>query len=173
MVLVGLGSNQGESTEIVIAAMHALARLAQPGSVRSSSLWRTSPVNCPPESGDFINAAVVFDALPDLTPEMLLSRLKTLEREFGRAERYHRNAPRELDLDLLLFGSERRQSEHFTLPHPRATDRLFVLKPASQLIPHTVWPGLGQSIQQLLESLETDEVVYALSEQPPYFGGQS
>ncbi|HAL41562.1 MAG TPA: 2-amino-4-hydroxy-6-hydroxymethyldihydropteridine diphosphokinase, partial [Gammaproteobacteria bacterium] len=121
MVLVGLGSNQGESTEIVIAAMHALARLAQPGSVRSSSLWRTSPVNCPPESGDFINAAVVFDALPDLTPEMLLSRLKTLEREFGRAERYQRNAPRELDLDLLLFGSERRQSEHFTLPHPRAT----------------------------------------------------
>lgn len=172
MVLVGLGSNRGDSTEIVEKALQALASFALPHSLRSSALWRTSPVNCPPGSGDFINAAAVFDAQPQLTPEALLAGLKQLEREFGRPAEYARNAPRELDLDLLLFDDQTRDSLEFTLPHPRAIDRLFVLKPAAQLIPTTRWPGTGQTIKQLLEQLETDEVVYALEERPPYFDPQ-
>ena len=96
--------------------------------VRSSQLFRTSPVNCPPGSGDFVNAAVAFDAVTDLQPEVLLAQLKSLEQTFGRAEKYQRNAPRELDLDLLLFDQQTRNTEVFTLPHPRAVDRLFVLK---------------------------------------------
>ena len=168
MVLVGLGSNQGESTDIVVAAIHALVAFAQPDTLRSSQLFRTSPVNCPPGSGDFVNAAVVFDALADLQPEGLLAELKNLEQVFGRAEKYQRNAPRELDLDLLLFDQQTRDTEVFTLPHPRAVDRSFVLKPAAQLLPDTIWPGMDASIAGLLNELETDEEVYALEELPPF-----
>ncbi len=71
-----------------------------------SSLWRTSPVDCPPDSGDFINAVVAFEPRDGLTPEGLLAALKQLEREFGRAAAPVRNAPRELDLDLLVYGDE-------------------------------------------------------------------
>ena len=60
-------------------------------------------------------------------------------------------------------------AEEFTLPHPRAIDRLFVLQPACELIPNTQWPGTGQTIQQLLEQLETDEQVHILEEIPPYY----
>ncbi|MGY8791140.1 MAG: hypothetical protein ACKVKR_12830, partial [Pseudomonadales bacterium] len=67
------------------------------------------------------------------------------------------------------FGDEVRNSENFTLPHPRAIDRLFVLQPAAELIPQTPWPGTGLTIQQLLEQLETDEQVYILEEIPPYY----
>jgi 2-amino-4-hydroxy-6-hydroxymethyldihydropteridine diphosphokinase len=169
MVLIGLGSNQGESTEIVVAAIEALQEFAKPSTLRSSSLLRTSPVNCPPESGDFINCAVVFEPKVSLTPEALLRGLKDIEYEFGRREKYTRNAPRELDLDLLLFHEETRNSLEFTLPHPRAIDRLFVLQPSSELIPHIQWPGTGQTIQQLLEQLETDEKVHILEEIPPYY----
>ncbi len=168
MVLIGLGSNQGESTDIVVAAIEALVPFAQPNSLRASQLFRTSPVNCPPGSGDFVNAAVTFEARVGIDPEGLLQELKAIEREFGRAEKYQRNAPRELDLDLLLFDGEIRQSEIFTLPHPRAVDRLFVLKPSAQLVPDVIWPGLGKTIACLLEELKTDEEVHVLEECPPY-----
>ena len=168
MVLVGLGSNQGESTDIVVAAIHALVPFAQPDTLRSSQLFRTSPVNCPPGSGEFVNAAVMFKARAGLTPEELLAELKVIERNFGRAEKYQRNAPRELDLDLLLFDEHTRDTEIFTLPHPRAVDRLFVLQPAAQLLPEEIWPGVEKSIACLLNELETDEKVYALEESPPF-----
>ncbi len=168
MVLVGLGSNQGESTDIVVAAIRALVAFAKPNTLRSSQLFRTSPVNCPPGSGDFVNAAVAFEAMAELQPEALLAELKNLEQVFGRAEKYQRNAPRELDLDLLLFDQQTRDTEVFTLPHPRAVDRLFVLKPASQLLPDTIWPGMDMSIAGLLNELKTDEEVHALEELPPF-----
>ena len=168
MVLVGLGSNQGESTDIVVAAIEALVTFAKPSSLRASQMFRTSPVNCPPGSGDFVNAAVTFEAKAGLAPEALLQELKAIEQEFGRAEKYQRNAPRELDLDLLLFDDEVRESDVFTLPHPRAVDRLFVLKPAAQLVPEVIWPGLGKTIACLLDELKTDEEVHALEERPPY-----
>ena len=170
MVLIGLGSNQGDSTDTVVAAIEALQDFAQTATLKSARLMRTSPVNCPPESGDFINGAVVFEPKDGLTPEALLSALKAIEHDFGRRKKYIRNAPRELDLDLLLFHDEVRNSEEFTLPHPRAIDRLFVLQPACELIPNTRWPGTGQTIQQLLEQLETDEQVHILEEIPPYYG---
>ena len=177
MVLIGLGSNQGESQEIILRAMDLLGQFAVPGSYARSSLWRTSPVDCPPESGDFINAAVSFSPIIGLTPEGLLVQLKRIEREYGRERNIVRNAPRELDLDLLLYNAEIRTSEEFTLPHPRARDRLFVLAPANEVAPNAQWPGLleadevnalGSTLElakttvQLLDKLETDEHVASL-----------
>ncbi len=163
MILIGLGSNRGDSRRIVVEAMGRLTEFTD-GDVRCSSLWRTSPVDCPPGSGDFINAAAAFPASPDLTPESLLSALKAIEVEYGRGVATIRNSPRELDLDLLLFDDQTRDSETFTLPHPRAVDRLFVLAPAEEVLPDVIWPGTGRSIRELRADLESDEAVERLEE---------
>ena len=161
MILIGLGSNRGDSAAIVLEAMDRLQSFAL-GQARRSSLWRTSPVDCPPDSGEFINAAVAFEARGGLAPESLLRQLKLLEKEYGRAVNPERNAPRELDLDLLLFDEEIRQSADFVLPHPRAVDRLFVLAPAAEVLPDARWPGTDQTVAQLLAALRSDETVVKL-----------
>jgi len=110
----------------------------------------------------FLNAAVGFEALAGLTPEVLLGRLKGLERQYGRGEKLVPNAPRELDLDLLVFEDEVRDSETFSLPHPRAVERLFVLAPVAEIAPELRWPGIGETVRELLHKLETDEQVTPL-----------
>lgn len=161
MVLIGIGSNRGDSVAIVREAMARLQTFAA-GPVRCSSLWRTSPVDCPPDSADFVNAAAAFVPRNGLTPEALLAGLKDLERIYGRESSELRNAPRELDLDLLLFGDQQRDEPGFVLPHPRAVNRLFVLAPAAEVLPHAVWPGAGRRIGELLDLLQTDEQVERL-----------
>ncbi|MEM8767636.1 MAG: 2-amino-4-hydroxy-6-hydroxymethyldihydropteridine diphosphokinase [Pseudomonadota bacterium] len=161
MVLIGLGSNRGDSRRIVIEAMDRLSEFAL-GDLVCSGLYRTSPVDCPPDSSDFINAAAAFEAAPSLSPEVLLKALKAIEREYGRGPVVVRNAPRELDLDLLLYNDEVRNTEHFVLPHPRAVNRLFVLAPSAEVLPDASWPGTGRTIAELLHELETDEVVERL-----------
>ncbi len=166
MILIGLGSNRGDSVQIVKEAMGRLAEFAE-GRVRRSQLWRTSPVDCPPGSDDFINAAVAFRPVSGLTPEALLAALKTLESDYGRTLSPVRNAPRELDLDLLLFARQTRNETGFVLPHPRAVDRLFVLAPAAEVLPDAVWPGTGLTIRQLLDRLDSTEQVTALAVDGP------
>ena len=165
MVLIGLGSNRGNSRDSVLQAMTRLESFAA-GKMLRSHLWKTSPVDRPVGSGDFINAAVAFEARPALTPELLLAGLKSLEVEFGRTADAVRNAPRELDLDLLLFDDHRRSSTDFILPHPRAVNRLFVLAPAAEVLPEAIWPDTGHTIEQLLAELETVERVTRLEHAP-------
>jgi 2-amino-4-hydroxy-6-hydroxymethyldihydropteridine diphosphokinase len=165
LVLIGIGSNLPwagrSSVAIVRAAGDALRSYARDG-YRTSSLYRTSPVDCPPESADFINAAVSFEPVPGLTPEKLLAEVKALERAFGRGGAWRRNAPRPLDVDVLTFGDESRVTPEFTLPHPRATQRAFVLVPLAEIVPDQVWPGTSATVSELLAALETDEVVERL-----------
>ena len=163
MVLIGLGSNRGDSGSIVREAGAYLARYAQ-ADFRSSSLWRTNPVDCPPGSGDFINAAVAFEPRRIFSPERLLRELKTLEALAGRLPNTRRNAPRLLDLDLLVFGQQRRHSANLKLPHPRAAERRFVLAPAAEIVPHLRWPGLGLSVAQLLANLSDSDQATRLSD---------
>ena len=82
-----------------------------------------------------------------------------------------RNAPRELDLDLLLFGEQVRNLPDFVLPHPRAHNRLFVLQPAVELVPNAIWPETGKTIKQLLDGLHTDESVTPHETLPPFYAG--
>ena len=166
-VLISIGSNQGDSVAIVRGAVRDLRVFAARG-FRASSLWRTSPVNCPPGSPDFINAAVAFIPLAHESPESLLASLKHLEQRYGRVPREIRNAPRFLDLDLILFGDQIRSEPQFTLPHPRAIDRRFVLEPSVEVAPSLVWPAEGpadgRTIAQLRSNLRSDEVLTRLDE---------
>ena len=135
------------------------------GEFRASSLWRTSPVDCPPGSADFVNAVAAFHA-DARSPEWLLSRLKAFEGRYGRSMAPIRNAPRELDLDLLLFGDVVRRTQRLTLPHPRALARGFVMTPAAEAAPEWTWPGTGRTIADLARGLMTDETLTRLTEPP-------
>ena len=146
--------------DIVSRALEDLREMSV-GEFRASSLWRTSPVDCPPGSRDFINAAAAFFADAP-SPEWLLSRLKALESRYGRSAAPVRNAPRELDLDLLLFGDVVRRTERLTLPHPRALARGFVMTPAAEAAPEWAWPGTGRTIADIARGLLTDETLRRL-----------
>ena len=145
----------GASVGVVKLALAELEALSRAG-FRASSLWRTSPVDCPPGSGDFVNAVALL-VVDSVAPEALLEDLKAMERRHGRDATPIRNAPRELDLDLLLFGDEEWRSEVLTLPHPRANERRFVMVPAAEVAPDWIWPGTQRSISDIAESLVTGE----------------
>jgi 2-amino-4-hydroxy-6-hydroxymethyldihydropteridine diphosphokinase len=158
MVFVALGSNLGDSRHIILEAMARLQNLSgQP--MLKSSLWQTSPVNCPPGSPMFVNAVVGLEPCEGETPESLLQKLRHLEKEFGRHAKKVLNEPRPLDLDLIAFGSEIRNIPELILPHPRAHQRQFVLQPLSEIAPELVLPGQGKTVGQLLAGLSSVEVL--------------
>lgn len=160
-VVVALGSNLGDSPAIVREAMDRLARFS-PEPLLRSSLWDTSPVDCPPGSPRFVNAVVAFRPWPGQTPDQLLPQLQELEIAFGRRQKVLLNEARPLDLDLIAFGEERRATPTLTLPHPRAHLRRFVLQPLAQIAPDWTLPGQAASVSELLGALCTGEVMQRL-----------
>jgi 2-amino-4-hydroxy-6-hydroxymethyldihydropteridine diphosphokinase len=110
----------------------------------------------------FVNTVAILVPLPGETPESLLSNLQALESEFGRRPKVIHNEPRPLDLDLILFGEEIRQTEKLILPHPRAHLRRFVLQPLSEIAPDLIFPGTQQAVSALLAALPAGEQVTRL-----------
>ena len=157
-VVVALGSNLGDSVAVLREAIAQLRSLA-PSDFAVSSLWQSTPVDCPPDSPLFVNAVVAFTPRPDETPETLLDQLRAMEREFGRRPKVVLNEPRPLDLDLIAFGSETRSTPRLTLPHPRALMRRFVLEPLNEIAPELILPGQTKPVRELLAELHTDEVL--------------
>ena len=157
-IYVALGSNLGNSRENV---EHALRRLEEISDlpIQSSSVWKSTPVDCPPGSPDFLNAVAELTPIGGETPESFLWSLQNLEKELGRTPKKILNEARVIDLDLVAFGEEVRTSEFLTLPHPRAHLRKFVLAPLAELAPDLVLPGKKKSVRNLLSDLRTDEVV--------------
>ena len=154
--LVALGSNLGDSAAIIRQAMERLREFSdQP--IVCSSLWESEPVDCPPGSPKFINAAVGLTPRAGETPETLLAKLQKLEAGFGRRPKRVHNEARPLDLDLIAFGSETRATRELTLPHPRAHERRFVLQPLSEVAPDLVLAGQSKSVAELLLRLPPDE----------------
>ncbi|MEN9677920.1 MAG: hypothetical protein RIS76_3816 [Verrucomicrobiota bacterium] len=154
-VFVALGSNLGDSPRQLAAAMSRLDAVALKP-VRRSSVWRSTPVDCPPGSPVFANAVVGMTPRPDETPESLLRRLQAIEVEFGRRSKLVLNEARPLDLDLIYWSGEIRSTSALTLPHPRAHLRRFVLAPLAELAPALVLSGQGQSVAELLKSAPPD-----------------
>jgi 2-amino-4-hydroxy-6-hydroxymethyldihydropteridine diphosphokinase len=162
VAIVALGSNVGDSPGILRRAMERLAELSIKPLVKSS-LWQTTPVDCPPGSPPFVNAVVALTPADAETPESLLAKLLALETEFGRRPKQVLNEPRRLDLDLIAFGKETRLTPTLTLPHPRAMERRFVLQPLSEIAPDLVLPNQTRSVTQLLSRLASGEKLVRLA----------
>jgi len=161
MVFIALGSNLGDSQRIVSDAIARLQNFSDKP-ILKSSLWQTSPVDCPPDSPKFVNAVVGLIPRKNETPESLLKKLHALEKEFGRAPKTILNEPRPLDLDLIAFGNEIRNSAELTLPHPRAHLRKFVLQLLNEIAPELILPGQTKTVSQLLADLQNHEIVTRL-----------
>ena len=131
----------------------AIADLAKLGPTRASSLWRSEPFGDPSQPW-YVNAVVELALAPGAGPHALLAELRALERAAGRPDVRAKNAPRSLDLDLLLFGGAVVRTPDLCVPHPGLTQRRFVLAPLAELAPELVPPGETHSIAALLRDLD-------------------
>ncbi|HEY8975092.1 MAG TPA: 2-amino-4-hydroxy-6-hydroxymethyldihydropteridine diphosphokinase [Burkholderiaceae bacterium] len=153
---VGLGANLGDARATLREALDALRALALPGSFAASSMWGSAPVDS--HGPDYVNAVARLRTA--LGPHALLDALQAIEQRFGR-ERPYRNAPRTLDLDVLLYGVHGDDGgrvladDRLVVPHPRAAQRAFVLAPLAELWPHGVIPGAGR-VDALLLAASAD-----------------
>jgi 2-amino-4-hydroxy-6-hydroxymethyldihydropteridine diphosphokinase len=136
---VGIGSNLDGPREQVTLAFDELDRIPRTRLARRSSLYRTDPVGYAAQP-EFINAVARLDTA--LAADALLSELQAIESAHRRTRAF-RDAPRTLDLDLLLYDDEVRSSPALTLPHPRMHERAFVLKPLLEIAPGITVPGHG------------------------------
>ncbi|GAD20884.1 2-amino-4-hydroxy-6-hydroxymethyldihydropteridine diphosphokinase [Acidovorax sp. MR-S7] len=151
---IGLGANLGDARAALRVAVRALAALPGTRVLRVSSLYRSAPVDA--GGPDYLNAVAELDT--PLAPLALLHALQSIEQAAGR-ERPYRNAPRTLDLDLLLHGDERLDSPELTVPHPRMGERAFVLLPLAELAPGLVRAEqLAAVTGQRIERVEQDWV---------------
>jgi 2-amino-4-hydroxy-6-hydroxymethyldihydropteridine diphosphokinase len=146
---IGLGANLGDAQRALDDAIDALDLLPDTDLVRSSSVYRSAPVDA--QGPDYLNA--VAQVQTRLSAPQLLHELQMLERAAGR-QRPYRNAPRTLDLDLLLYGGGRIDSPALTVPHPRLRERAFVLLPLREIAPALVSDAdvaavAGQRIERL------------------------
>jgi 2-amino-4-hydroxy-6-hydroxymethyldihydropteridine diphosphokinase len=139
---VALGGNLGDARASVLEAFRGLADLPQTRLIARSRLYRTAPHEA--SGPDFINAVARIDT--SLSAPELLQALQSLEHAAGR-ERPYPNAPRTLDLDLLLYGDARIDSPRLTVPHPRMQGRAFVLHPLADVAPERVAPADLQAVQ--------------------------
>ncbi len=153
LAFVALGSNLGKPRENVLRAFDLLQSLSDLPLLRSS-LRESAPVDCPPGSPPFINAAAGLAPRPGETPRSLLAKLQALEKEMGRAPKKIPNEPRVIDLDLIAFGREIIAAPDLVLPHPRARLRRFVLQPVHDIAPGFILPGQAKTVSELLTELD-------------------
>jgi 2-amino-4-hydroxy-6-hydroxymethyldihydropteridine diphosphokinase len=157
MIYLALGSNLGDRLAHLQEARERLAPLAVQEMV-SAPLYETDPLDCPPDSPAFLNTVVALEC--DLSPDQLLLKTQAIEDELGRESKATRilNAPRPIDIDILLHGDTVLQTSELTLPHPRLHERRFVLHPLRDLAPTLVPPGHANPVSILLEICESQEL---------------
>ena len=148
---LGLGSNVGDRLLQLQHAKAYLRSLATAEWQRSSPVYETAPVHCPPGSPTFLNAVVEIEFAG--SPRTLLQKILAYEIAQGRDRGAGLNAPRTIDLDILYFGKTEVAENDLTIPHPRIAERRFVLVPLATLCPDWILRGTGQSVAQLLREL--------------------
>ncbi len=149
---IGLGANLGDAEAALDAAVLALSATAKTRVLMRSKTYRSEPIDA--KGPDYLNAVVELETT--LAADALLRQLQQIERSHGR-ERPYRNAPRTLDLDLLLYGDHVINTADLTVPHPRLHERAFVLLPLHELAPSLQIPLRGR-VSDLLPSVSHQRI---------------
>lgn len=155
---IALGANLGDAQATLHAVISELARLPKSRLIAQSSLYSSPPFGPNADGPDYINAVVTIETR--LSPHELLDQLQAIEHAHGR-ERHYQNAPRTLDLDIVLYGHEQIWDERLTIPHPRMHERAFVLLPLTEIKPDLMWhnaQGQLQVLQKLLPSVAGQQI---------------
>ncbi len=147
---IALGSNLGDRVAHLQAAVTAIRKFAEPP-VLISRVYETEPVDCPPDSPAFLNAAIEIGYSGDL--RQLLTRLQGLEQASGRPILRSRNAPRALDLDILYADDLILDWPDLQLPHPRLMSRVFVLTPLADIVPNRKLPGAQITFSESIDAM--------------------
>jgi 2-amino-4-hydroxy-6-hydroxymethyldihydropteridine diphosphokinase len=165
LAFVGLGSNLDHPRRQLRRAVHALGRLPRTRLLAVSANHVSAPLGTQIPQPDYVNAVALVDTA--LAPKALLARLLAIEhRQRRRRVPGVRNAPRTLDLDLLLFGRRRMRIEALAVPHPRMHERAFVLHPLAELAPSVVVPGRGP-VRSLLRAVADQRIARTRTHGPP------
>ncbi len=155
---IAVGSNLGDRLANLRQGIARLLEIAPALRLTAAApLYETAPVDCAPDAQAFYNSVVEVEST--LTPHELRELTAAVERWMGRPETREKNAPRTLDLDLLYCGNQVVNDEVLTLPHPRLTQRRFVLEPLSAIRPGLVLPGQTKTASELLATLPPDDEV--------------
>ena len=149
--VLALGSNLGERMASLQGALNAIADTPDVWVTGVSPVYETEPVDSPPEAKTFLNAVVLIDTT--LAASRLMDRALAIEDAFERDRSEGTNAPRTLDVDLIVVGDRRSDEDFLRLPHPRAHQRAFVLRPWADVEPDAVFPGRGP-VADLLERVD-------------------
>lgn len=153
--VLAIGSNLGERLNNLQGAVSSLADTPEVWVTAVSPVYETAPVDAPAGSRDFLNAVVLADTT--LSARTLLERALAVEDAYGRERTTEPNAPRTLDVDLIVVGDRRADDEDLVLPHPRAHERAFVLAPWNDVEPDAELPGHGP-VGELLTKAADQEV---------------
>jgi 2-amino-4-hydroxy-6-hydroxymethyldihydropteridine diphosphokinase len=162
---VSIGSNLGDRATNLLYAVRGLLE-ASLTVCRLSAIYETEPVGVESHD-DYLNMVAEIN-ISHVTPEQMLARMLRIEYLLGRRREFPK-APRTVDLDLLLFGEMRYQSDFVTIPHPQLHLRRFILVPLKELAPHLVHPVLNQTIEEILENVPDHSKVrrwYAVTKEP-------
>ena len=160
---IALGSNLGDRLANLQSARDRIRALGGiTGPKVQSAVYETSPVDCEPGAQNFYNA--VIEVGFEKSAEALLEALQKIEQVLGRERNHERNVSRAIDLDLLYFGSERRDGAPLQLPHPRMTERKFVLQPLCDIAPDLRLPGQTKNVGELLAQLQDQGKITRLTE---------
>jgi 2-amino-4-hydroxy-6-hydroxymethyldihydropteridine diphosphokinase len=151
----GLGSNLGDRLLNLQQVKRYLLSLSQEGWHLASPLYETDPVGCAPGSPKFLNAVLEIEF--EGAPKTLLKKILAYEKAHGRDRLADRNAPRNIDIDILYFGEKEILEKDLAVPHPRMAERRFVLVPLSTIRPDMIVKGTGKTVKMLLRELPSVE----------------
>jgi len=160
---IALGSNLHERLHLLQAARtHLYALHEDRGPFLCSRIYETEPMDCPPGSPSFLNAAIEIACT--LPPLDLLIRLQSIEQTLGRPREHAFHAPRTIDLDILYYDNLHFTLPELTLPHPRISERPFVLCPLADICPERMLPGWGKSIVARLTEFPAESLPQAVAD---------